>query len=195
MDPVTALGAAGSVIGIAGFALQLYASICQFYSNLASAPEELAAILEGLGSTEAALRDINELLKKEEQHEKEGKGRLLFSKNALKTIKDTSSKCLLVFWRIEGTITGKGDSKSFEEGLRRRLEEFNEKLRNHREPPVIALDEDLAKAATPYYIRLTWAVKGVVSKLQGYCEQLHKFQQTLVLMFLIISLHAQLEQK
>lgn len=191
MDPVTALGAAGSVIGIAGFALQLYTSISQFYSQFASASEELGSFLEVLSSISSALQHINDLLQTEEQHERSGKGRLLFSDSALRTTRETANKCLLIFWRIEGTITNKCNTKQFEQGLERKLVEYNEKIRNNQKQVEIKLDDNLADAANSYSVRVRWVVRGVLSRLQAYGEQLHKFQQTLTVMFLIISLRAQ----
>lgn len=192
MDPITALGAAGSVIGIAGFALQLYQTISKFYTQFTSISEGLGAFLEELGSTASALNHIIDLLQTEKQHERNGKGRLLFSDSALHTIRETADKCLLTFWRIEGTITSKCLDKQFEKDLEKKLVEYHDKVtENSQVEPEINLDESLAAAATPYHVRLKWTLRGVQSKLQAYGEQLHKYQQTFSLMFSIINLHVQ----
>lgn len=147
MDPVSALGAAGSVFGIAAFALKLHTTISKLYTQIASVPAGLVAILEELKLTAAALKHINELLETEQRQENNGKPRLLVSSSALDTIRETANKCLLVFWRIEGTITDRCNTdKQSEDQLERRLVQYKEEVQNR---PVSSSTRALLKLLHP----------------------------------------------
>lgn len=82
MIPITAIGAAGSVIGIAGFGLQLSAAIYKFYSQIGDAKESLQAAVDVIDSNAGALERIYEFLQIEEENLTKGKGLLLFSTTA-----------------------------------------------------------------------------------------------------------------
>lgn len=68
MIPITAIGAAGSVIGIVGFGLQLSAAIYKFYSQIGDAKESLQAAVDVIDSTAGALEKIYEFLQIEEEN-------------------------------------------------------------------------------------------------------------------------------
>jgi hypothetical protein len=55
MDPISALGAAGSVVGIASFGLQLSQTLYQFISQTRSAKESLRSVLDGINATTTAM--------------------------------------------------------------------------------------------------------------------------------------------
>jgi hypothetical protein len=55
MDPISALGVAGSVVGIASFGLQLSQALYQFISQTRSAKESLRSVLDGINATTTAM--------------------------------------------------------------------------------------------------------------------------------------------
>lgn len=65
MEPATAIGAAVSVIGIAGFGLQLSAAIYKFSSQIGDAKESLQAAVDEIDPTAVALKRIYEFLQNE----------------------------------------------------------------------------------------------------------------------------------
>lgn len=190
MDPVTALGAAGSVIGIAGFGFQLSAAIYQFYSQIGDAKESLQAAVDGIDSTAVALNRIHDFLRVEEENLREGKGLLLFSSTAILGVKDTAHKCLAIFWRIEATITNKKGPK-FEEELLQRLLTLKRDTGSKPIQPIFELDSSLTEAAASLRNRFRWTIRGDFSKLEGYSRRLQQFQLSLTLMFSVVSLGIQ----
>lgn len=187
MDPVSALGAAGSVIGIAGFGFQLSAAIYQFYSQIGDAKESLQAAVDGIDSTVVALDRIHEFLQIEEENLKKGKGLLLFSSTAILGVKDTAHKCLAIFWRIEATITNKNSPK-FEKELLDRLLALKRDTENNSKKAVFELDSSLAETASSLRNRFRWTFKGDFSKFDGYSRRLQQLQLSLTLMFSVVSL-------
>lgn len=189
MDPVTALGAAGSVVGIATFGVQLSAAIYRVYTEIGDAKQSLQAALDGIDSTALALEKIHEFLQIEEWNLKKGRGLLLFSDKAILGVKNTAHKCLVIFWRIEATITNKS-GPGFEQELLDRLLTLKADTKSGTEPPVFAVDRSLAETASSLRNRVRWKFKGGFSKLEGYSRRLHQFQSSLTLMFSVVSLGA-----
>lgn len=187
MDPVTAIGAAGSVIGIAGFGLQLSAAIYKFYSQIGDAKESLQAAVDGIDSTAVALERIYEFLQIEEENLTKGKGLLLFSNTAILGVKDTAHKCLAVFWRIEATVTNRNGPK-FEQELLDRLLALKRDTGKSSQRPVLELDSSLVETASSLRNRIRWTFKGDFSKLEEYSRRLQQFQLSLTLMFSVVSL-------
>lgn len=185
MDPITVLGAASSVVGIADFAFKLAQTISKSYSEIASTEVILQSILDEVGSTGNALRSINGLVQDEEDNVKHGEGFQIFTEMALLDVKRTAEKCLLVFWRIEGTIL---ETKDFEKDLERRRAAFHKQVRNDHNGIDIKLAEGLSDAARSFFKKAKWSVKGVLPKLKEYCDQLRGFQLTLTLMLAAINL-------
>jgi hypothetical protein len=188
MDPVSILGAAGSVVGIASFGLQLSGALYQFIDSYRSAQENLQDVADGIQATTFALDKISEYLKLEEQNVQEGRGLQLFSNRALVGLQEVSNKCLLVFWRIEATVTRK-DHSGFERELVDRLKQFNENIRNNREACFFEVSDCLARVRLGFRNRIRWSFIG--TKLQGHSTQLQQFQLSLTLMCSVISLGTQ----
>lgn len=190
MDPVSALGAAGSVVGIAGFGIQLSAAIYQFYSQIDDAKESLQAALDGIDSTALALNRIYDFLLIEEENIRKGKGLLLFSTTAILGVKDTAHKCLAIFSRIEATITNK-DGPKFEDDLLKRLLELKRDTENKSTRPSFELDSSLAETATSLRTRFRWTFKGDFTKFGGYSRRLQQHQTSLTLLFSVVTLGIQ----
>lgn len=181
MEPVTILGAVGSVVGIAAFGLQLAKFLDGYIDEYASAAESLEALLEGIDSTNDALEQVREFLQAEGKTLRKGKAPQLFSLKALKQVKTTSDKCLKVFWRIEAVILRKTPS---DEEIRGRLEKFHREIKEKKEPVVLELDRGLKLNRLG---RWKWSFS-VGEKLEKYNRQLDRQQCTLILMFQVISL-------
>ncbi|KAH6691118.1 hypothetical protein BKA61DRAFT_283800, partial [Leptodontidium sp. MPI-SDFR-AT-0119] len=184
MDPISALGAAGSVVGIAGFGLQLSKVLYQFTTEALSAPESLRTILNGIRATTCALELVHDFLKEECKHLEQKGQALLFSPKAITDVKRTADGCLMIFWRIEATITCKAGPK-FESILAQRLDLFNAELCKEDREPVVP-DPELSKLTT--WRRLRWGY--IAPKLDQFNNQLQLLQTNLVLMFQVVSLGA-----
>jgi hypothetical protein len=182
-DPITILGAVGSVVGIAGFGLQLAQFLDKFIDDYASAQESLGATLEAVGATNEALGQVREFLKREHKHVDKGGRPQIFSVKALAQIRTTSDKCLRIFWRIEATILRTSNS-DLENRIATRLASFHAELQANREPPVINLDTRLKLSNLA---RWRWSFN-IARKLDKYNDQLYRLQNTLILMFQVISL-------
>lgn len=187
MDPVTILGAVGSVVGIAGFGLQLAQFLDTFIEGYASAPESLEAILETLYSTSEALEQVQEFLKREKKNVEQGGQPELFSAKALAQIRKTSDKCLKIFWKIEAVIL-RDSSSDLDDRISRRLVAFHAEIEANRAQPVICLDTRLKLSSL---MRWRWSFS-ISRKLDKHNDHLHRLQTTLILMFQVISLQANL---
>ena len=185
MDSLNALSAAGSVVRVAGFGLQLSQVLYQFTSQAWSAKDSLHSLLGGIHATTCALNQVHGILADEcENLERKGRA-VFFSTKAIDNVKSTADKCLLIFWRIEATITSKSGSK-LEEELIKRLNTFNQQLTTKKSPDPIPVDTTLISLTT--WGRLRWPY--IAPKLDNYTSQLQLLQMNLVLMFSVISLHA-----
>ncbi|KAK7728715.1 hypothetical protein SLS63_006576 [Diaporthe eres] len=185
MDPITALGAAGSIVGIAAFGLQLGAYLYKVQSKVRSAKESLRNLLASIRSTASALESLYTYVKLEREGMVHRRGWLqLFSLQALIDLKDTADQCLIIFWRIEATITGNKDSASDEE-LARKLVQFN-KLLNKDETAKVSLDNTIGDQSWSVFGSIRWTY--IDFKLDGYSQQLHHYQGCLTLMCSVVSL-------
>ena len=194
MDPITALGAAGSVVGIADIAFKLAKSISKAYTEIASTEVVLQTIVDEVESMGAALSQISDLVHAEEQNVKDGLGFKLFTKTALFDVRKTAEKCLVVFWRIEGTILEKAETNDFEKEIETRRIEFRRQARGKGKGTgrEFVLTEGLADAATSFFRRAKWQLKGTIPKLREYCDQLRGFQLVFTVMLATISLQTSL---
>lgn len=184
MDPLSALGAAGSVVGIASFGIQLSNVLYQFTTQAYAANESLHTILGGIHATTCALDSVHGFLQ-EECKLLESKGyATFFSPKAISDVKCTADKCLFIFWRIEAAITNKSGTK-FETELVKRLELFNEELRKEQRVPV---QPDPELTTLSKWGRLRWPY--IAPKLEQYNSQLQLLQSNLVLIFQVVSLGA-----
>lgn len=183
MDPVSALGAASAVIGIAGFAIQLCEVLHKVGNEIKGAHDSLVAVVAIIESTADSLRLIHQYLDVESQNEQSGHKGRLFSKDALVFVKNNADRCLLVFWRIEATVLEKSD-KNMEAILRCRLAEFDSRAR--AQPGSLMLSPELVPASLSFLGRLRWPL--VAPKLDEFRSQLQFHQQCLSLVFMVISL-------
>ncbi|KAI1173303.1 hypothetical protein F4777DRAFT_456728 [Nemania sp. FL0916] len=188
MDPVTALGAAGSVVGIAGFGIQLSQVLAKYISQVWNAQESLQEIVDEIQFTTSALEGVYHFLKQEVVNIKQGGPLSLFSEISLIKVKDTADRCLVVFWRIEATISGNWPAE-VEDQLVKKLTEFNEKLASHSPETPITIELELAETPLGLRDKFRWASKA--SKLDKYCTQLQRYQDNLQLLLQVVSLGQQ----
>ncbi|KAH9907511.1 hypothetical protein F4778DRAFT_544592 [Xylariomycetidae sp. FL2044] len=188
MDPVTALGAAGSVVGIAGFGIQLSQVLVKYASQVWSAQESLEAIVDEISSTTSTLEEIYSFLKQEVANIKRGKPLYLFSQTSLIKVKLTAHRCLVVFWRVEAIISGNWPA-NIEELLVQKLTKFNSRLDYYTPESPIRIESELTSDPIGLRDRLRWPLKS--SKLDKYCKQLQRYQDHLVLLLQVVSLGQQ----
>lgn len=190
MDPITALEAAGSVVGIADVAFKLVKSISKAYAEIASTEVVLASIIDQVESMGAALNQISDLISTEERNVKQGLGFKLFTPFALSDVRKTAEKCLVIFWRIEGTILEKAGTSEFEKKIQARRAEFRRHVRSKGKATgsEFGLTKGLADAATSFFRTARWQLKGVIPKLKEYSDQLRGYQLVFTVMLATISL-------
>ena len=185
MDPASALGAAGSIVGIAGFGLQLSNVLYQYISQAKSANYSLRAILEGINATTGAMNQVHGLIDDEKESIEGGGKPILFSYKALGDVKKTADQCLILFWRIEATITKTDDSKCLEKKLERELHIFNENINAKTDSRLRKLDSVLVLSKLEC---LRWPF--IAPKLDDYNQQLQRLQMNLILIFQVVSIRA-----
>ncbi|KAI0856678.1 hypothetical protein F4860DRAFT_396874 [Xylaria cubensis] len=188
MDPVTALGAAGSVVGIIGFGFQLSQILCNYLYQVRSAQEHLEGVVDEIEFTTSALQEIYGLLQQEVANIERGQPLNLFSGNSLENIRTVANKCLVIFWRVEATISGNWTA-DFESQLTEKLLAFNNKLIHCTPGSTIQIKPDLTSDTLGSWDKLRWPSKA--SKLDKYCKQLQRYQDNIVLLLQIVSLGQQ----
>jgi hypothetical protein len=184
MDPVTALGAAGSVVGIVGFGVQLSQILIKYLSQVWSAQESLKDIVDEIRSTTYALEGVYLYLKQEVANTRRGYPLCLFTGTSLIKVKVTADQCLVVFWRIEATISGNWPA-DIEDRLVKKLTEFNENLVSHSDTPVF-IQSELTENPLGLRDKFRWASKA--SKLEKFCKKLQRYQDNLQLLLQIVQL-------
>lgn len=181
MDPITALGAVSSAVGIAGFALDLSVGLFKLASQIRSAKDSLKGVGETVKSTAYALEEIERLLKAEEQHIRQGNELRMFSAKGLARVKETTDQCLIALWKIEAVAFG--------------LEEPDEpqldaRLAARARSPVqkkILLDPRVSNPSPGIWDRVAYALSAS-DKLMEYGKQLQNFQISLGLIFHVVTL-------
>lgn len=185
MDPITVLGAVGSVVGIAGFGIQLSQTLYSFISQARSANVTLRSLVEGVNATTGVMDQVRGLLEEEKKNIEKGHPAILFSTKALLDVKGRADQCLIIFWRIEAAIMKKREPRDFEEQLAIRLDAFNRRIAETTEPKIPRLDSNRALSKLEC-LKWTYATP----KLNRYRKELDRIQLNLVLMFQVISIRA-----
>jgi hypothetical protein len=185
MDPVTLLGAIGSVVGIAGFGLQLAQFLDGFVTDAIEANDSCHAVLEGIEATNHALEEVMNLLEEERENLNQGHKMILFSDKALSKLQTTADNCLKIFWKIEAIILKK-DNKHLEAKLKTRLAEFHAEVKDKKDPPVLKIDKSLRLTR---FQHIAWSFN-IGNKMEKLSRQLHRYQTTLILIFSVISIRA-----
>ncbi|KAI9802128.1 MAG: hypothetical protein M1833_002049 [Piccolia ochrophora] len=113
MDPFTALGAAGSAVGIASFGLQLATTLTSYVESAFEAGERIKDIADEISSTAGALQSLEELVDLDRSGAKRAK---IFNGDGLKRIQQTARQCYTIFKRIIAALNkaGKAADNDFE---------------------------------------------------------------------------------
>jgi len=192
MDPITALGAAGSVVGIVGFGIQLSHILTTFISNVTSARRDILAIKYQVESTTSVLRGIYEYLAWEVRNlENGGQTFVVFTNQSLHRVKGTADRCLVVFWRVEATISC-GRVSDSDEALEKKLKDFNKRLQYYTPESPVEIESDLALDTLRVRDRVRFALQR--GKLDDYRDQLQQQKQDLQILLQIVTL-AQHQQR
>jgi hypothetical protein len=190
MDPVTILGAVGSVVGIAAFGLQLAQFLDNFIDNYHFADNALNAILHSVRSTSKALNQVEELLTKEKKNRATQGKAVLFSAKAISDVQSMADECLKIFWRIEGTILRKDNPKDLENFVLQKSVKWYRAVALSPEgnPPSLTLDvgQELSRKQ-----RFSWTYS-IGKKLEHHIVQLDRLQNTLILMLQVVNLNTNL---
>ncbi|CAG8958126.1 hypothetical protein HYFRA_00000472 [Hymenoscyphus fraxineus] len=191
MDPVTILGAVGSVVGIAAFGLQLSQFVNEFLGQYERANENLHDVCYGLERTIAILDEIEGLLKleKENRTSKSGKPEL-FNDKALAEVRKNTDACLKVFWRIEAAILyAKETPKDLEKRIKEQLQEFHDKVQKGEEKGLA--DRNiirLSKRRNMNRVQRFVYTFSTGKQLTRYRDQLNFLQQSLSLLLHVVHL-------
>lgn len=191
MDPITALGAAGSVVGIVSFGLKLSDTLYQFTDQTRTANECLQEVADIVQATTHALNRIQDYLQVEQQNRRDGKPLQIFSGVALVGFKEVADKCLLVFWRIEATVTN-NTHREFEQELVNKLAKFNEDVRDGLNPVPFQAGDPLSNHRLNWKGRIRWHF--ILPRLESLSRQLQHFQGSLNLMCAVGTLQIQRTQ-
>jgi hypothetical protein len=170
------LGAVGSVVGIAGFSLQLAHYLDKYRGAYKSAPSVLATILERIDEIYEVLGNIKELLELERENITSIGKAQLFSPEVLRQIRANSDKCLKIFWRIEAIIL---QGNLTEGQLADKLNKFHDQLRQPEGAVLLQLDRGMKLDRID---KLKWSFN-INSKLKEFDVQLDRrcFFFTLIL--------------
>lgn len=180
------LGAVGSVVGIAGFGLQLAQFLDGFVTEFRAANESLNDVRVSIYAVNRALGQVLEFLEKEKKHViGRGHKAQLFSNTGLDEIRSTAEQCLKIFWKVEATILNKDHTRD----LDRKLSEFYAAIQDNKEPPKLGLDAKKLNKRQSFM----WAFH-TGRKLEGYKVQLQQLQTPLILMLQVISIRANLTE-
>ncbi|KAJ8127769.1 hypothetical protein O1611_g5867 [Lasiodiplodia mahajangana] len=164
IDAVTALGAAGSVVGIISFGIEL-SKILGIFSQVRSGQEHFEDVIAGIKSTTSVLEEICGFLGREVQNITTGKSLESFSESPFIKVKVTADKCLMIFWRIEIAIAG-SEHDGFDAELEGRLNNFNQKLTSYRSGYPITIEPQFTLDPLGLREKFTWAFRA--SKLEKY---------------------------
>lgn len=141
--------------------------------------------MDVVNATTGGMDQVRGLLGDENERKALGGGAVLFSAKALEDIKGIADQCLVLFWKIEATITNKSDSKSFDQEVLGELATFNDKLKTEKASKLLKLDSMLVLTKMQC---LRWPY--VAPKLEQYGAQLNGFQVNLILIFQVVSMRA-----
>lgn len=190
MDPVSVLGAASSVVGIAAFGIQLAQVLNQFVTSTRDANQSLHDVLHSINATSLAMEQVRSLLDEDRKAVKKHQKATLFNSKALANIKGLADQCLVLFWRIEATITNKYErQRDLEDRIEEQLLAFNEDITAGKGPSTPTVNDNLVLNRLQ---QLKWHF--VEPKLEKYSRQLQTLQSSLVLMFQVATCGALLKK-
>lgn len=180
MDPITALGAVSSAVGIASFALDLSVGLSKIAGQIRSAKYSLKGVGETVKSTAYALEEVEQLLRKEEQHVLQGGDLRMFSAKGLARVKETTDQCLLILWKIEAVAIGceEPDEAALAGRLAMRASASAQQA--------ITLHPWLTNPSPSLWKRFIF-VASASDKLVEYGKQLQNFQISLGLIFDVVT--------
>lgn len=180
MDPITALGAVSSAVGIASFALDLSVGLFKLANQIRSAKDSLKGVGENVKSIAYALEEVEKLLREEDQHVRQGRDLQIFSTRALARVKETTDQCLIVLWKIQAVALGleEPDEVSLAARLATRASVSAQQA--------IKLDPRFTAPKPTVWNRLVFAVRAS-EKLGEYSKQLQNFQISLVLILNVVT--------
>ncbi|MCJ1437969.1 hypothetical protein MMC27_007356 [Xylographa pallens] len=173
-----AVSAASAVLGIVGFGLQVYQTLFTFVTKAADADQCVQALMIDINLTVSALREIHDLLEKEEslQNTRKGRrhGRRLFSDDGLADTQRTAEQCMTIFKSIVAFILKHSRKGKNEVSTNERDPNY---LRIHRAEVVSRLES------------IKWAL--VQDQVNLFTARLGTFKLSLLLILSVTSLKAQ----
>lgn len=184
MDPITALGAASGVIGIASFAIDLSIGLSKLASRMRSARDSLKNVEQTVMSTALVLDEIEELLKQEQSNVHRSSELRMFSASALVIVGETTNQCLRILWKLEAAVLGNKEPE--ERVLSAWLEH-----RSKSALGTIKLDPGFVDSSLRFWAKVDFAFNKS-DKLGEYGKQLGDSQATLsVTLNIVIVKHLQ----
>jgi len=104
MDPITAIGVAGSAVGIAGFGLQITTILQTYIEASLEADDRIREIANDINATASALQRLQAVI---DEDEKLAEGRV-FNVEGLKSVNRISLQCDAVFKRTVELLNNAG---------------------------------------------------------------------------------------
>lgn len=176
MDPISALGAVSSAVGIASFALELSIGLFKLAKQIHSAKDILKGMSENVKSIAYALEEVEQLLHKEEQHVRQGNTPRMFSAKGFARVKETTDQCLIVLWKVEAVAVGSGEPQEADLAVRLAT----------RTQEIITLDPRFESSSPNFWNRVAFALSAS-DKLAEYGKQLQNHQISLSLIFNVVT--------
>lgn len=168
------VSAASAVLGIVGFGLQVYQTLFAFVTKAADAEQCVQSLMIDINLTVSALREVHDLLTKEESLQKTRKGRRLFSDDGLADTRRTAEQCMAIFKSIVAFILR--HSKKGKNKISTKEQDPNY-LRIYRAEVISKLES------------IKWAL--VQDEVNLYMARLGTFKLSLLLILSVTSLKAQ----
>jgi hypothetical protein len=188
MDPVTILGAVGSVVGIAAFGFKLAQFVEKAFEDYNAADATLRNILHNVKSISYALNEIEQLLRQERENLRTRGKAVLFSPRAIHDMQSMTDKCVEIFWYIEGTIARTDKPRDLEVWVLKKQLAWKNSIPVASEDEIPTVTIDLSHKL-PKRQRVKWLYR-TGTNLEKYIAELERQQSGLSLLLQIVNFRA-----
>jgi hypothetical protein len=116
-----AIGAAASILSIAGAGIQISIKLATLASQIHTAPKRIRTIGDDISLTSGILQQLAELMKESSTHQERGTG--IFSASGLRTTRACASTCERLFRDVEHEMRHASKQISTRGGCQGRVDE------------------------------------------------------------------------
>ena len=163
-----------SVLGIAGFGLQLYQTLKTFANKWADAHQYLLWLMTDVDLSVSAIRGVQDLLDRDDEIRKRGQGRRLFNERSVIDARRAADQCMVIFRNVVDFILKKGKAGKEEVVL------------DDKHPDYLYLNQKVILSSLG---RINWAL--AQEDVERLTNRLTTFKITLNILILVVSVKAQ----